>query len=122
MAFEDGSRKVMQKVGIKMSKSFPLSRTSTLASMESLSLPLVQEVVLSADMQCEKCQRRVADIITKMNAETESVVVNVLEKKVILTFRLSTVGKVIRRQMTPINNTPTPKFATIKSIFRFSCG
>ncbi|OIW06926.1 hypothetical protein TanjilG_18314 [Lupinus angustifolius] len=104
-----------------MSKSFPLSGTSTLASMESLSLPLVQEVVLSADMQCEKCQRRVADIITKMN-ETESVVVNVLEKKVILTFRLSTVAKVIRRQMTPINNTPIPKSATIKSIFRFSCG
>ncbi|XP_019452410.1 PREDICTED: uncharacterized protein LOC109354391 isoform X2 [Lupinus angustifolius] len=121
MAFEDVSRKEMQKVGINMSKSFPLSGTSTLASMESLSLPLVQEVVLSADMQCEKCQRRVADIITKMN-ETESVVVNVLEKKVILTFRLSTVAKVIRRQMTPINNTPIPKSATIKSIFRFSCG
>ncbi|PNX76527.1 hypothetical protein L195_g032478, partial [Trifolium pratense] len=67
---------------------FPLSGTS-LASLESLSLPLVQEVVLSADMQCESCQKRVSDIITKMNAETESIEVNVLEKKVILTFRIS---------------------------------
>ncbi|KAF1860693.1 hypothetical protein Lal_00000106 [Lupinus albus] len=122
MAFEDGSRKQIQKVAIKMSNSFPLSGISTLASMESLSLPLVQEIVLSADMQCEKCQKRVSDIITKMNAETESVVVNVLEKKVTLTFRLSTVGKVITRQITPINTTTTLKFATIKSIFRFSCG
>ncbi|KAK7269748.1 hypothetical protein RIF29_22483 [Crotalaria pallida] len=120
MAFEDGSKNEMQKVGIRMSRSFPLSGTSTLASMESLSLPLVQEVVLSADMQCEKCQKRVADIITRMNAETESVVVNVLEKKVILTFRLATVGKVITQQTTPINKNPILKVAIIKRIFRSS--
>lgn len=29
----------------------------------------VQEIVLSADMQCEKCQKRVADIIAKMNGK-----------------------------------------------------
>ena len=29
----------------------------------------VQQVVLSADMQCEKCQKRVADILTKMNGK-----------------------------------------------------
>lgn len=29
----------------------------------------MQEVVLSADMQCEKCQKRVADIIDKMNGK-----------------------------------------------------
>ncbi|XP_061374691.1 uncharacterized protein LOC133316907 isoform X1 [Gastrolobium bilobum] len=116
MAFEDDSKKELQKVGIKISRSFPLSGTS-LASMESLSLPKVQEVVLSADMQCEKCQKRVADIIGKMNAETESVVVNVLEKKVILTFRLPTIGKVITQQTTPINKTPV---AIIKRIFRSS--
>ncbi|XP_061374692.1 uncharacterized protein LOC133316907 isoform X2 [Gastrolobium bilobum] len=115
MAFEDDSKKELQKVGIKISRSFPLSGTS-LASMESLSLPKVQEVVLSADMQCEKCQKRVADIIGKMN-ETESVVVNVLEKKVILTFRLPTIGKVITQQTTPINKTPV---AIIKRIFRSS--
>ncbi|WVZ12178.1 hypothetical protein V8G54_016708 [Vigna mungo] len=63
MDLEDGAK------SIKNSKGFPLggSRTS-LASMESLSMPQVQEVVLSADMQCENCQRKVTDIITKMNA------------------------------------------------------
>ena len=40
MAFENGSKKELQKVGLKISKSFPLTRT-TLASMESLSLPVV---------------------------------------------------------------------------------
>ncbi|XP_020213721.1 uncharacterized protein LOC109797955 isoform X1 [Cajanus cajan] len=103
MAFEDGS-----KAGLKI---FPLTRT-TLASLESLSLPTVQEIVISADMQCEKCRKRVADIITKMNAETESVEVNVLEKKVVLTFRLPTIGKVISQ--------PLPKVAIIKRIFRSS--
>ncbi|XP_004497105.1 uncharacterized protein [Cicer arietinum] len=116
MAFEDcSSEKELQKV----SKSFiPLSGTS-LASLESLSLPLVQEVVLSADMQCEECQKRVSDIITKMN-ETESIVVNVLEKKVILTFRISstTIGKekvIMSKKVTPINNSKAP---IIKRIFR----
>jgi len=33
----------------------------------------VQEVVLYADMQCETCQKRVADIITKMNGKLVSV-------------------------------------------------
>ncbi|XP_014513048.1 uncharacterized protein LOC106771569 isoform X2 [Vigna radiata var. radiata] len=113
MAFEDGSKKELQKVGLEISNRFPLTRT-TLASMESLSLPVVQEVVLSADMQCEKCQKRVADFIAKMN-ETESVVVNVLEKKVVLTFRLTTIGKVISQQIIPF-----PKVAIIKRIFRFS--
>ncbi|XP_017426687.1 uncharacterized protein LOC124822914 isoform X2 [Vigna umbellata] len=69
MDLEDGAKRELEKVvGVKKSKGFPLggSRTS-LASMESLSMPQVQEVVLSADMQCEKCQRRVTDIIAKMN-------------------------------------------------------
>ncbi|KAK7275235.1 hypothetical protein RIF29_16344 [Crotalaria pallida] len=121
MASDDEAKKELHEVGIKISKGFPLARTS-LASMESLSLPLVQEVVLSADMQCEKCQKRIADIITKMNVETESVVVNVLEKKVTLTFRLPTVGKVITRQITPIIRNPLPKVAIIKRIFRSSRG
>ncbi|KAL1295877.1 hypothetical protein HN51_056691 [Arachis hypogaea] len=124
MAFEDGSKKELHKVGRKMSKRFSLSGTS-LASMESLSRPLVQEVVLSADMQCEKCQKRVSDIIAKMHAETESVEVDVLEKKVTLTFRLlPTVGKVITeaQQITPINRNNLPKVAIIKRIFRSSHG
>ncbi|XP_019459191.1 PREDICTED: uncharacterized protein LOC109359115 isoform X2 [Lupinus angustifolius] len=66
MAFEDDAKKELKEVSRKISKAFPLSRTS-LASMESLSLPMVQEVVLSADMQCEKCLKRITDIIAKMN-------------------------------------------------------
>ncbi|OIW04667.1 hypothetical protein TanjilG_07802 [Lupinus angustifolius] len=122
MAFDEGdAKKELHEVGIKISKGFPISGTS-LASMESLSLPLVQEVVLSADMQCEKCLKRITDIITKMNVETESVVVNVLEKKVTLTFRLSKVGKVITRKITHINRNPLPKVAIIKRIFGSSSG
>ncbi|XP_057447865.1 uncharacterized protein LOC130739560 [Lotus japonicus] len=117
MAFEDGAKKEIQEVGRKISIG------SSLASMESLSMPLVQEVVLSADMQCEKCQKRVTDIITKMNVETESVVVNVLEKQVTLTFRFPTVGEVISKQITRINRNPLPKkVAIIKRIFRSSKG
>ncbi|ESW25425.1 hypothetical protein PHAVU_003G034800 [Phaseolus vulgaris] len=122
MDFEDGAKRELQKVvGIKKSKGFPLggSRTS-LASMESLSMPQVQEVVLSADMQCEKCHRRVTDIIAKMSAETESVVINVLEKKVTLTFKSASMGKVSTRQITQINKNSLPKIAIIKRIFRSS--
>ncbi|XVF03418.1 hypothetical protein REPUB_Repub04eG0259600 [Reevesia pubescens] len=60
-------------------KSLLLPGTS-LASVESLSMPLVHEVVLSADIRCAECQRRIADIMSRMN-ETDSVLVNVLEKK-----------------------------------------
>ncbi|WJX63122.1 hypothetical protein P8452_48044 [Trifolium repens] len=116
MAFKDGAKREFQEIGIKNSKDFPLIGTS-LASVESLSMPLVQEVVLSADMQCEKCQKRVIDVITKMNVETESVEVNVLEKKVTLTFRLPTVAKEITRQITPINRNHLPKVALIKHLF-----
>ncbi|CAL0315322.1 unnamed protein product [Lupinus luteus] len=121
MAFEDDAEKELHEVGIKISKGFSLSGTS-LASMESLSLPLVQEVVLSADMQCEKCIKRITDIITKMNMETESMVVNVLEKKVTLTFRLSKVGKAITQKITHINKNPLPKVAITKRIFGSSSG
>ncbi|CAJ1932327.1 unnamed protein product [Sphenostylis stenocarpa] len=120
MDFEDGAKRELQKVvGTKKSKGFPLggSRTS-LASMESLSMPQVQEVVLSADMQCEKCQKRVTDIIAKMNAETESMVINVLEKKVTLTFKLPSMGKLTTRQITHVNRNSLPKVAIIKRIFR----
>ncbi|BAT98911.1 hypothetical protein LR48_Vigan06g137200 [Vigna angularis] len=121
MDLEDGAKRELEKVvGVKKSKGFPLggSRTS-LASMESLSMPQVQEVVLSADMQCEKCQRRVTDIIAKMN-ETESVVINVLEKKVTLTFKSASMEKVSTRQITQINKNSLPKIAIIKRIFRSS--
>jgi len=54
------------------------------------------------------------------SAETESVVVNVMEKKVVLTFRLTTIGKVISQQIAPLPTTTVPKVAIIKRIFRFS--
>ncbi|XP_045819099.1 uncharacterized protein LOC123911673 [Trifolium pratense] len=119
MAFKDDAKREFQEInGINNSKDFPLIGIGTsLASMESLSMPLVQEVVLSADMQCEKCQKRVIDVITKMNVETESVEVDVLEKKVTLTFRLPTVAKEITRQITPINKNHFPKVAIIKHLF-----
>ncbi|ESR50927.1 hypothetical protein CICLE_v100332122mg, partial [Citrus x clementina] len=30
-------------------------------------MPLVQEVVLSADIRCSECQKRVADMMSKLN-------------------------------------------------------
>ncbi|XP_028768209.1 uncharacterized protein LOC114739248 isoform X2 [Neltuma alba] len=118
MDFDDGPEKQEDEVStIKISNGFSISR-ATLASMESLSLPIVQEVVVFADMQCKNCQKRVSDIITKMN-ETESLEVNVLEKKVTLTFRLPTVAEVMRhRQLAPITRSPFPKAALIKRLFR----
>ncbi|PWA97354.1 hypothetical protein CTI12_AA025590 [Artemisia annua] len=40
---------------------------TTLASVECLTFPLVQEVVLLADYQCKMCQDRVADIVSRLN-------------------------------------------------------
>ncbi|KAM1299806.1 hypothetical protein ACFX2H_011067 [Malus domestica] len=65
------------------SQSFSLSPATSLASAESLSMPLLQEVVLSADVSCSDCQKRLSDIMSKMG-EVESVVVNVSEKRVTL--------------------------------------
>ncbi|XP_014634739.1 uncharacterized protein LOC114423922 isoform X2 [Glycine soja] len=76
MDCEDGANKEVQElvVGVRRPKGFfPLGGSGTsLASMESLSMPQVQEVVLSADMQCERYQKRVTDIIAKMNGAFDS--------------------------------------------------
>ncbi|XP_052185935.1 uncharacterized protein LOC127797254 [Diospyros lotus] len=105
-------------------KTSLLSQTS-LASMESLSMPLVQEVVLLADFQCSECQRRVADIISRMNGETESVVVSVLEKKVILTCRYPSIVKVPTTQEVAVAaalyRKPPNRVATFTRLFRPSC-
>ncbi|CAK9316852.1 unnamed protein product [Citrullus colocynthis] len=89
-------------IGVRKQKIFP--RASSLASMESLSLPLVQEIVLTADIRCAECQKKLANILSKMN-DTESVVVNLLDKKVILTRRLQVPSRV----------------STIKRLFGYSC-
>ncbi|GFQ06963.1 hypothetical protein PHJA_002840400 [Phtheirospermum japonicum] len=41
----------------------------TLAAVESLAVPLVQEVVFLADFGCARCQERVAEILSKMNGK-----------------------------------------------------
>lgn len=95
-----------------------LSGTS-LASVESLSMPLMQEVVLSADIRCADCQKRLADIISRMN-ETESISVNLSEKKVTLTCRYSPVVKLPRQQVATIHGRPFSKIAIFKRIFNYS--
>ncbi|CAN6549436.1 unnamed protein product [Malus baccata var. baccata] len=64
-------------------KSRSLSPGTSLASAESLSMPLLQEVVLSADISCSDCQKRLSEMMSKMG-EIESVVVNASEKRVTL--------------------------------------
>ncbi|KAJ8531098.1 hypothetical protein K7X08_025829 [Anisodus acutangulus] len=61
----------------------------TLASIESLSIPLVHEVVFLADYRCTKCQQRVVEVMSKMNGEMKSILISVLEKKVTLTCEYS---------------------------------
>ncbi|OMO90258.1 hypothetical protein CCACVL1_07437 [Corchorus capsularis] len=90
-----------------------------LASVESLSMPLLHEVVLSADIRCEECQRRIADIMSRMN-DTDSVLVNVLEKKVTLTCRYPGIVNLPSRQVPVIYRTPLSTVAMIKRIFRSS--
>ncbi|CAO2830023.1 unnamed protein product [Amaranthus hypochondriacus] len=68
-----------------ISRAFPTQQS--LAFMESLTMPQVQELVISADLRCTECQKRIADIISRFN-ETESMVVNLSEKKVVITCKL----------------------------------
>uniref|UniRef100_A0A5B6YH36 HMA domain-containing protein n=1 Tax=Davidia involucrata TaxID=16924 RepID=A0A5B6YH36_DAVIN len=120
MAVSDRKKKELSTIGFKKhSKSRLLPRTS-LASIESLTVPLVQEVVLSADFQCAECQKRVADIISRMNGGTDSVVVDVLEKKVTLTCRYPNIVKVPSQQVATIYKNPLNKIAIIKWLFRSS--
>ncbi|KAI5353094.1 PREDICTED: heavy metal-associated isoprenylated plant [Prunus dulcis] len=77
------------------SNTSSLSPGTSLASAESLSMPLFQEVVLSADIGCTECQERLADMMSKLG-EIESVVVNALEKKV-LAFPTSWQERKVRR-------------------------
>ncbi|KAL7607871.1 hypothetical protein Lser_V15G11828 [Lactuca serriola] len=72
---------------MKLEKSNNLVKLpTTLASIESLTFPLIQEVVLMADFRCKMCQDRVANIVSKFNGEMESMEIMIKEKKVILTF------------------------------------
>ncbi|KAG6764179.1 hypothetical protein POTOM_031638 [Populus tomentosa] len=147
-------QKEMPGIGVKKSNNMLYSGTS-LASVESLTLPLVcslslsplsyadltfftysiynqtlmqvlmicggwllkvQEIVLSADIRCAECQKRLAEIMSRTN-ETESVLINVLEKKVTLTCRYPGM-KVSTGQVAAVYRNPLGKMATIKRIFR----
>ncbi|GFZ16124.1 hypothetical protein Acr_25g0005330 [Actinidia rufa] len=119
----------------KRSKRLLLPRTS-LASVESLTMPLEcrcfmhpscahaslvncrsTKLFLLADFQCEECQKRVADIVSRMNGETESVVVSVLEKKVTLTCRSYTTSVV----KAPTQQVMALYQKSIARLFRYSC-
>ncbi|KAK8657607.1 hypothetical protein V6N13_035837 [Hibiscus sabdariffa] len=95
-------------------KSFLLPGTS-LASVESLSMPLVQEVVISADIGCSVCQKKIADIISRMN-DTDSVLVNLLENKVTLTC---TYPKLASSQVPVVYRKSLSTMAIIKRFFRY---
>ncbi|KAL1553553.1 hypothetical protein AAHA92_14213 [Salvia divinorum] len=87
---------------------------TTLAAVESLALPLVQEVVFLADFRCPKCQRRVAEIMAKMNGETQSVVISVSEKTVTLTCAYPTEGK-------PASRSSWSRTPLLRRLLRYSC-
>ncbi|XP_062157739.1 uncharacterized protein LOC133865361 isoform X2 [Alnus glutinosa] len=97
MALVDQQKKGLPGTGIGKSESFLLSETS-LASLESLTMPLVQEVVLSADIRCAECQKRVADIMARMNG----------------------IGKSSTQQVAAVCRNPLDKVAMIRRIFRSS--
>ncbi|XP_059649402.1 uncharacterized protein LOC132295239 [Cornus florida] len=120
MAVADRSKKKRTATGLQKSNGTLSSQTS-LAYFESLTMPLVQEVVISADFRCAECQKRVAHLISKMNGETESVVISVLEKKVILTCTYPHVVEVPPHQVAAIYRNPLKKIATIKRLFLSSC-
>ncbi|XP_051145892.1 uncharacterized protein LOC127261648 isoform X2 [Andrographis paniculata] len=76
-----GSTAMVMKKDVALATAACPART-TLAAVESLALPQVQELVFLADFRCARCQKRVAEIMSKMKGETQSVVISVSEKKV----------------------------------------
>ncbi|XP_048603580.1 uncharacterized protein LOC106442519 isoform X5 [Brassica napus] len=78
---------VEQEVVASPRGKLSITSESSLASVASLSMPL--EIVLSADIKCSDCQEKIADIMSRMIAETYSILVSVLEKKVTLTCTYS---------------------------------
>ncbi|GMI99922.1 hypothetical protein like AT1G68585 [Hibiscus trionum] len=108
-------KKVAGRPKLNNPKSFLLPGTS-LASVESLSMPLVQEVVVSADIGCAVCQKKIADIISRMN-DTDSVLVNLLENKVTLTC---TYPNLASTQVPVAYRKPVSTMSIIKKFFRSS--
>ncbi|KAL4586599.1 hypothetical protein LXL04_011237 [Taraxacum kok-saghyz] len=97
---------------------------TTLATIESLTIPLVQEVVLLADFQCKRCQDRVADILTRLNGEAESVEFSLMEKKVTVTLnrRHQSAAKMTETELqkNAIYRNPPNKISLVKRMFSSS--
>ncbi|KAL8268888.1 hypothetical protein R6Q59_002686 [Mikania micrantha] len=94
---------------------------TTLATIESLTIPLVQEVVLLADFRCKSCQDRVAHIVSKLNGEADSMEINLMEKKVTITLsrRHTNRAKMSEYELQPftIYRNQKNKFSLMKRIF-----
>ncbi|KAI3744319.1 hypothetical protein L1987_57398 [Smallanthus sonchifolius] len=94
---------------------------TTLATIESLTFPLVQEVVLLADFRCKNCQDRVADIVSRLNGETESMEISLMEKKVTITLssRHTKRAKMSENKVQPVASykNRANKFSLMKSLF-----
>ncbi|XP_022733541.1 uncharacterized protein LOC111287324 isoform X2 [Durio zibethinus] len=116
MVLHGQAKKEVTVVESNKPKSLLLPGTS-LASVESSSMPLVHEIVLSADIRCAECQRRITDIMSRMN---DSVLINVLEKKVTLTGKNPGIVKLPSRQVPVSYRNPVSTMAMIKGIFRSS--
>uniref|UniRef100_A0A7N0T5Y9 HMA domain-containing protein n=1 Tax=Kalanchoe fedtschenkoi TaxID=63787 RepID=A0A7N0T5Y9_KALFE len=114
------TRKDGAAIAVKEQPWLSLQKTS-LASLECLDMPLVHQVVLSADFQCPKCQARIDDMVSRMN-EIESVVVNVLDKTVTLTCKYPLLKKDYpTRQAGTLCKRPSQgKFALLMKLCRLS--
>ncbi|KAF2317763.1 hypothetical protein GH714_041067 [Hevea brasiliensis] len=126
---QDGGEYSSQVVGSKACEKFILSATRKVdhenckyirdalfsSAVAQPLTSLVQEVVLSADIRCAECQMRIAEIMSRM-AETESVSVNVLEKKVTLICRYPGV-KVPTRQVAAVYRNPFKKLPCSSAFF-----
>ncbi|CAH1416881.1 unnamed protein product [Lactuca virosa] len=99
---------------------------TTLATFESLTFPLVQEVVLLADFQCKRCQDRVADILSRLNGEAESVEFSLTEKKVTVTLNRRHDPRTAKMPENELQNNgiyknnPSNKFSLVKRMFSSS--
>ncbi|XP_076906340.1 uncharacterized protein LOC143562418 [Bidens hawaiensis] len=97
---------------------------TTLATIESLTFPLVQEVVLLADFRCKNCQDRVADIVSRLNGEVESMEFSLMEKRVTLTMtrRDQKVADMSENELqhATIYKNRANKFSLVKRIFHSS--
>lgn len=115
---DEDSNTETTKIGVEDYKK-GLTPRITLASVESLTLPLVQEIVLLADFGCKGCQEKVATMMSRLNGETVSIEVSSSEKKVTLTCIYPTSDK-NPTQVARIHKSPVNKSSLIKRLFRSS--